>query len=141
MKQLALLSLIGTLSFFLSCDTFEDCLLFSAKAKFNNEEIPVGKVGEAYSGTIEGDIKNDFDEGLIAYSFEIAGLPEGLSFTEDNNLAIIEGTPEVAGSFILVVSLTVQDNCFDEEEDEVDCDNICGGSHTETTRFTLDIAV
>ena len=62
-----------------------------------------GKVGTFFEGFIESDVvtSESFNAG-ITYSVAEGALPKGLKFTDN----IIEGTPEEAGTFELVINVT-----------------------------------
>jgi len=67
-----------------------------------NLDLPAGEVGTAYSHTVTG---TDIDDTTI----DASNLPDGLTF--DSVLNEINGTPTVAGTFLVVLTATSNNAC------------------------------
>jgi len=51
----------------------------------------------------------------------------------------LEGTPKESGTFTIEVTLKIQSNCHDFDNDEFDCDGICLGNDTDDKKYSLEI--
>ncbi|TPN86816.1 hypothetical protein [Aquimarina algicola] len=124
---------------FISCDEFlEDCIFFVSKPNLRTERISEGRVGIEYYQVIVGEVRNEF--GHYFYSFHVENLPDGIRSFEVENKLILQGVPNEAGVFSVEITLSVEEDCYDsEDDDEFDCDNLCFSNDTDSKVYSLVI--
>jgi hypothetical protein len=121
MKTLKFLPLLSCFLLF-GCNDFWECLI-DRRPELESKTFPIGSTETYYYVDVSAEIKNEPRDNDYDYFFEFAEpLPDGLDFFVNYRTISIEGTPEVTGTYQIVLNLFVDGpfrDGFGEEDSEL----------------------
>ena len=94
--------------------------IFGERVEFSTGNPPPGKVGVAYFWEIRAEVENDPFDDSYDYNFKLTKgrLPQGLTFQQGDNVGIISGVPEEAGTFDVFIRVSVPELELESLTDE-----------------------